>query len=456
MEIDEFIEGRGFYILTLTSLHHHRQVHSRQSRHLDYISQFTADIRNVRGDANQAADALFQATMNNIQAQSPTHINFEAMAKAQEEDLELKALQDSTSSSLQFATVPHPTLSVTLICDTSTGIPRPFVPVSLRCTVFHCLRSLAHPGIRATQQLISDRFIWPGMNADIRNWTRACLRCKRTKIQQHKVTPLGTFATPDARFEQIHIDIVGPLPPCRGYSYLLTCVDRFTHWPEAWPMPDITADTIALTFVSGWVARFGVPSSITTDRGRQFESQLWRSLTQLLGCKHLRTTSYHPSANGMVERFHRQLKAALKAKGASLNWVDSLPLILLSICTTLKSDLKCSAAALVYGTTLCLPGEFFQQSASDVDPVSLVARSKNTMRQCRATPVCLQPQHNVHIDLHLASCTRVHLQRRHPQASPTDIRWSLSCRLQGGKIIVTGLQWMARHRFIGSPKTGIL
>ena len=79
-------------------------------------------------------------------------------------------------------------------------------------------------------------------------------------------------------------------------------------------MTDITVNTVACTFVSGWVSRFGIPSTVTTDRGRQFESHLWRALTEILGCHHLRTTAYHPSTNGMVERFHRQLKASLKAK----------------------------------------------------------------------------------------------------------------------------------------------
>jgi transposase InsO family protein len=139
-------------------------------------------------------------------------------------------------------------------------------------------------------------------------------------------------------------------------------------------MQDITAETVALTFVSGWVARFGVPSSVTTDRGRQFESHLWRQLTQLLGCNQLRTTACHPIANGIIERFHRQLKSALKAHGASTHWVEALPLVLLSIRTAVKSDLQCSVAELVYGTTLRLPGEFFEKDAlhTVTDPAALV------------------------------------------------------------------------------------
>ena len=123
-------------------------------------------------------------------------------------------------------------------------------------------------------------------------------------------SPLGTFATPDARFEHVHIDLVGPLPPSKGFSYLLTCIDRYSRWPEAIPIIDITAETIATAFVNNWIARFGIPATITTDRGRQFESNLFKKLTQLIGSVRIRTTSYNPKANGLIERFHRQLKRA--------------------------------------------------------------------------------------------------------------------------------------------------
>ena len=100
----------------------------------------------------------------------------------------------------------------------------------------------------------------------------------------------------DAHFDHVHIDIVGPLPPSEGNLYLLTCVDRFTRLPEAIPIPDISAETVAHAFVSQWVAVFGAPSIVTTNRGRQFKSALFQSLSHLLGCKRTWTPSYHPAA----------------------------------------------------------------------------------------------------------------------------------------------------------------
>ena len=131
-----------------------------------------------------------------------------------------------SNSSLSFKAVPVPTADITMLCDVSTGTPRPYIPPKFRHMIFNSLHSLSHPGVKATQHLITECFVWPNINRDVKQWTCSCLQCQCSKVHRHAVSPLSTFATPDAHFNQIHVDIVGPLPPSRGYTYLLTCVDR--------------------------------------------------------------------------------------------------------------------------------------------------------------------------------------------------------------------------------------
>ena len=100
-----------------------------------------------------------------------------------------------------------------------------------------------------------------------------------------------------------------PTSSSYGFNYLLTCIDWFTWWPEAIPIAAIMAETVARAFVGSWIGQFGIPSTLSTEWGRQFDLNFWCELMRLLGSKRIHTTAYHPSFNGLVEQFHRQLKA---------------------------------------------------------------------------------------------------------------------------------------------------
>ena len=143
-------------------------------------------------------------------------------------------------------------------------------------------------------------------------------------------------------------------------------VDRTTRWPEAVPLASTTSADVARAFLSVWVARFGSPSDIPSDRGPQFVSELWSALARSLGTQVHRTTSYHPQANGLCERFHRSLKASLRAALTDASWVDRLPWVMLGLRSAPKEDLDASPAELVFGQPLRLPGEFLPQSSAPV------------------------------------------------------------------------------------------
>ena len=378
-----FLEGRNFTVFTdhmpiLAALRKSTEPTSgRQARQLAAIAEATTDIRHVSGKENVVADALSrigptgpdQVTGEDIPKEAPGFlcnavalgVDYSELAAAQDTDPDVQAYRTAITN-LKMADVPFSGGSCTVLCDISTGSARPIVPEGWRRRIFDTVHALAHPGARTTKRLVSAKFVWHGLNKQVTDWARTCLSCQRAKIQTHVKAPLQTFAPTSHRFEHVHIDLVGPLPESQGYKYLLTIIDRFTRWPEAVPIKDIETITVAKAFNQNWVARFGVPRRMTSDRGSQFTSDVWKAMTNLLGIELHPSTAYHPQANGLVERLHRTLKTSLKARLTGPHWISELPWVLLGHRTTPKEDLNASPAELVYGSTLTVPGDFVPDS----------------------------------------------------------------------------------------------
>ncbi|XP_014224455.1 uncharacterized protein LOC106650766 [Trichogramma pretiosum] len=220
------------------------------------------------------------------------------------------------------------------------------------------------------------------MSRQISTWCKNCLPCQRAKVSRHNKFIPFKFLLPDARFSHVHLDIV-TLTESEGFSHALTMIDRYSRWPEAVPIADMTADTVARAFVETWVVRYGAPKTVTTDQGKQFEGDLFNNLAILLGCNHIRTTSYHPQSNGVLERWHRDFKAALMCQANSDEWTRTLPFVMLGLRTRIRSDIDCNAAEMVFGSTLRLPGEFFSSEDEEHDRRVFTSKFRPFMQAIR-------------------------------------------------------------------------
>ena len=197
----------------------------------------------------------------------------------------------------------------------------------------------------------------------------------------HTKSLFQRFEPVSSKFAHVYVDIVGPLPPSKGFHYILTIVDRFSRWPEAIPLPDITAQSVDDAYVLHFVGHYGAPETITIDKGRQFTSTLWHDLMTFLGSKIIHTTSYNPKANVVMERFHRVLKASLKAHTNPSNWFSNLGRVLLGIRSMVYENHPYSSSKMLYDTSLRLPGKFFHLSEKSHSPSAYKSDLRRFMKR---------------------------------------------------------------------------
>lgn len=407
------LEGRPCHILTdhkpLTYAFKQKldKASPRQARHLDYVGQFTTDVRYIAGAENVTADLL-----SRIQSlYSSNYLDYEKLSDDQQVDVELQSLAQSGThkSSLKLSKFTLPGSQKEIYCDISTDRLRPFVTKPFRHILLEQIHNLAHPSRRATAKLMTDRFVWPGIRSDTTSFVKNCLQCQRAKVGKHTNAPLVRYLPPTQRFEHINIDIVGPFPLCSDQRYCLTIIDRFTRWPEAIPMPDKTAETVAKALIDGWFSRYGIPAAITSDRGGQFESMIFAELFKMIGCNHFKTTSYHPQSNGIIERWHRTFKAAILCHKPE-NWLKYLPFVLLGLRTAHKADMGASPAEMVYGSTLRIPGDFFQIDNSLQTRSEFVTDLRKAMSNLRPTETAWHTTKHIFVHPDLATCTHVFIR----------------------------------------------
>ena len=149
-------------------------------------------------------------------------------------------------------------------------------------------------------------------------------------------------------------------------SILYTVMDYLTKWPEAIPIPNKKAPTVAQAYVTQIICRHGAPESILTDQGKEFVNEVLLFINQMLGTNVRRTSAYHPQTDGMVERFNATLLTGLTylVEDNQKDWDEHIPFVLFAYRTTRHESTGETPFVLMHGRQAIYPHDVRARLAS--------------------------------------------------------------------------------------------
>jgi transposase InsO family protein len=204
-------------------------------------------------------------------------------------------------------------------------------------------------------------FYWPTAVADASEIVRTCegfqFYVRKTNLPVHALQTIPV-TWPFALWGQ---DIVGPLRKApRGYTHLLVAIEKFSKWVEVRPITNLRAEQ-AVIFFTDIIYRFGVPNSIITDNGSQFNSKKFLEFCDKFHIRLDWAAMVHPQTNGQVERANGIILQGLKPRifdrlnKSDRKWLQELPAVIWILRTTPSRGTRFTPFFLVYGTEAVLP-----------------------------------------------------------------------------------------------------
>jgi len=166
-----------------------------------------------------------------------------------------------------------------------------------------------HPGQHRMLELLKRTYWWPGLKENVKRYVQGCFKCQQNKVQhQKKAGELHPLEIPQGPWQEISIDIIGPLPKSNGMDAIVVIVDRFMkmiHLKAT--MTNISSEGIAKIYRDDIWKLHGIPRKILSDRGLQFASKFMEEFTKALGTKRQLSMAYYPQTDGQMERINQEI-----------------------------------------------------------------------------------------------------------------------------------------------------
>ena len=178
----------------------------------------------------------------------------------------------------------------------------------------HDLVDVGHLGQHRMLELLKRNYWWPGLKEDIKRYVQGCFKCQQNKVQhQRKAGELHPLEISQGLWQEISIDIIGPLPKSNGMDTIVVIVDRFTKMIRLKATTtNILSEGIAKIYRDDIWKLHGIPRKILSDRGPQFTSKFMEEFTKALGTKRQLSTAYHPQTDGQTERINQKIGTFLR------------------------------------------------------------------------------------------------------------------------------------------------
>lgn len=191
-----------------------------------------------------------------------------------------------------------------------------------------------HPGRDTTYAILSRSVYWPGMSDAVRRFIRNCDKCGANTVwRDRRQGLLKPLPIPERKWREIAIDFIEKLPESENCTNLMVIVDRLGKGIILEPLEKLDTDFIARRFIKCFIGQHGIPSAITSDRGKQFVNKMWSRICKLLQIRRRLSTAYHPETDGQTERMNSTIEAYLRmfCNWAQSNWVFLAPMAQLAI-----------------------------------------------------------------------------------------------------------------------------